>query len=96
MVKIIFIFNYKLELLYLYSKPHSNLDFILLNYFRGLINDTYKMDLILIYPPHLIALACIYVASMLKDKDNTSWFEQLRVDMNMVKFIINFVMNSLF
>ena len=52
--------------------------------FRGLINDSYKMDLILIYPPHLIALACIYVASMVKDKDNTAWFEQLRVDMNAV------------
>ncbi|KAK9055632.1 hypothetical protein SSX86_026717 [Deinandra increscens subsp. villosa] len=51
----------------------------------GLINDSYKTDLILMYPPHTIALACIYVASMLKDKDNTAWFEQLRVDMNMVE-----------
>ncbi|XAR58756.1 hypothetical protein NMG60_11014285 [Bertholletia excelsa] len=53
----------------------------------GLVNDTYKMDLILIHPPHLIALACIYVASVLKDKENTSWFEELRVDMNVVKNI---------
>ncbi|CAK9140908.1 unnamed protein product [Ilex paraguariensis] len=53
----------------------------------GLVNDTYKMDLILIHPPHLIALACIYVASVLKDKENTAWFEELRVDMNLVKII---------
>ncbi|PSR94946.1 Cyclin-C1-2 like [Actinidia chinensis var. chinensis] len=53
----------------------------------GLVNDTYKMDLILIHPPHLIALACIYVASVLKDKENTAWFEELRVDMNVVKNI---------
>lgn len=53
--------------------------------YRGLINDTYKMDLILIHPPHFIALACIYVASVLKDKENTAWFEELRVDMNVVK-----------
>lgn len=53
----------------------------------GLVNDTYKMDLILIHPPHLIALACIYVASVLKDKENTTWFEELRVDMNVVKNI---------
>ncbi|KVI12292.1 Cyclin C [Cynara cardunculus var. scolymus] len=52
---------------------------------QGLINDSYRMDLILIYPPHLIALACIYVVCMLKDKDNTAWFEQLRVDMNSVR-----------
>ncbi|KAL3725091.1 hypothetical protein ACJRO7_030150 [Eucalyptus globulus] len=30
----------------------------------GLVNDTYKMDLILVHPPHLIALACIYIASV--------------------------------
>ncbi|XP_047308286.1 cyclin-C1-1-like [Impatiens glandulifera] len=53
----------------------------------GLVNDTYKMDLILGHPPHLIALACIYVASVLKDKENTAWFEELRVDMNVVKNI---------
>lgn len=53
----------------------------------GLINDTYKMDLILIHPPHLITLACIYIASVLKDKETTAWFEELRVDMNVVKNI---------
>ena len=51
---------------------------------RGLVNDTYKMDLILMYPPYMIALACIYIASVLKDKDTTSWFEELHVDMNIV------------
>ncbi|XP_055831301.1 cyclin-C1-2-like isoform X1 [Solanum dulcamara] len=53
----------------------------------GLINDTYKTDLILIHPPHLITLACIYIASVLKDKETTAWFEELRVDMNVVKNI---------
>ncbi|TKY66179.1 Cyclin-C1-2 protein [Spatholobus suberectus] len=53
----------------------------------GLVNDTYKMDLILVHPPHLIALACIYIVSVLRDKDTTAWFEELRVDMNVVKNI---------
>ncbi|XP_019178493.1 PREDICTED: cyclin-C1-2-like [Ipomoea nil] len=53
----------------------------------GIVNDTYKMDLILIHPPHLIALACIYIASVLKEKETTSWFEELRADMNVVKNI---------
>ncbi|XP_040991697.1 cyclin-C1-2-like isoform X2 [Juglans microcarpa x Juglans regia] len=53
----------------------------------GLVNDTYKMDLILVHPPHLIALACIYIASVLREKDTTAWFEELRVDMNAVKNI---------
>ncbi|KAM7263132.1 hypothetical protein ACFE04_000815 [Oxalis oulophora] len=51
----------------------------------GLVNDTYKMDLILMHPPHLIALACIYIASVHRDKDITAWFEELRVDMNVVR-----------
>jgi len=53
----------------------------------GIVNDTYRMDLILIYPPYMIALACIYISSVLKDKDTTAWFEELRVDMNVVKNI---------
>ncbi|CAA3021188.1 cyclin-C1-2-like [Olea europaea subsp. europaea] len=53
----------------------------------GLVNDTYKMDLILLHPPHLITLACIYIASVLKDKENTAWFEELRVDMNVVSHL---------
>ncbi|PIA35905.1 hypothetical protein AQUCO_03400059v1 [Aquilegia coerulea] len=53
----------------------------------GLLNDTYKMDVILIYPPYMIALACIYIASVLKEKDTTAWFEELRADMNVVKNI---------
>ncbi|KAL8143870.1 hypothetical protein V2J09_016902 [Rumex salicifolius] len=53
----------------------------------GLLNDTYKMDLILIHPPHLIALACIFIASALKEKDTVTWFEDLHVDMNTMKTI---------
>ena len=53
---------------------------------RGIINDSYKMDLILIHPPHLIALACIFISSVIKDKENPSWFEELRADMNVVSY----------
>ncbi|WCJ37963.1 Cyclin family protein [Euphorbia peplus] len=53
----------------------------------GLVNDTYKMDLILMHPPHLVALACIYIGSVYREKDITTWFEELRVDMNVVKNI---------
>ncbi|XP_062174273.1 cyclin-C1-2-like [Alnus glutinosa] len=62
-------------------------DIIMTQITWGLVNDTYKMDLILVHPPHLIALACLYIASVLKEKDTTAWFEELRVDMNVVKNI---------
>ncbi|XP_019058733.1 PREDICTED: cyclin-C1-2-like isoform X7 [Tarenaya hassleriana] len=53
----------------------------------GLVNDTYRMDLILVHPPYLIALACVYIASVYKEKDIRSWLEELCVDMNVVKNI---------
>ncbi|KAF2598423.1 hypothetical protein F2Q68_00012008 [Brassica cretica] len=53
----------------------------------GIVNDTYKMDLILVHPPYRIALACIYIASVHTQKDITAWFEDLHEDMNLVKNI---------
>ncbi|KFK31301.1 hypothetical protein AALP_AA6G094600 [Arabis alpina] len=50
----------------------------------GICNDTYKMDLILVHPPYRIALACIYIASVHREKDITAWFENLDEDMNLV------------
>jgi cyclin C len=55
------------------------------------VNDTYRTDLILIYPPFMIALACIYIASVIKEKDTRLWFEELRVDMNVVYILPDFL-----
>ncbi|KAJ3328141.1 hypothetical protein HDU76_010519 [Blyttiomyces sp. JEL0837] len=51
-----------------------------------IVNDCYKCDLPLLYPPHMIALAAIYLASALnaeaaKGADFTSWFASLNVEM---------------
>lgn len=53
----------------------------------SLVNDLYRTDLILMYPPFMIALACIFVASAFQEKDTLAWFEELRVDMHVVKSI---------
>ncbi|XP_010552038.1 PREDICTED: cyclin-C1-1 [Tarenaya hassleriana] len=53
----------------------------------GILNDTYKMDLILVHSPYRIALACMFIASVYKDRDITAWFEDLHEDMNSVKNI---------
>ena len=58
--------------------------FLTVVFCRGIINDTYKMDLILVHSPHLITLACIFIASVQHDKEITAWFEELHVDMNVV------------
>lgn len=53
----------------------------------SLVNDTYKTDLVLMYPPHMIALSCIFLASILKERDTISWFEGLRIDLSVLKNI---------
>lgn len=53
----------------------------------SLVNDLYRTDLILMHPPFMIALACIYIASVFQDRDTLAWFEELRVDMNVIKSI---------
>lgn len=53
----------------------------------SLVNDTYKTDLVLMYPPHMIALSCIFLACIHKERDTISWFEELRIDLNMLKNI---------
>ncbi|KYQ90358.1 putative C-type cyclin [Tieghemostelium lacteum] len=49
----------------------------------GIVNDSYRTDVSLIYPPFIIALGCIYLSSfiILKKKDLKQWFSELNVDM---------------
>lgn len=53
----------------------------------SLVNDLYKTDLILMHPPSMIALACIYITSVLQERDTLAWFEELRADMSVIKTI---------
>lgn len=47
----------------------------------NMINDTYCTDLSLLYPPYVIALACIYLAAFVNGVDMRAWFVELDVDM---------------
>jgi len=49
------------------------------------VNDSYHTNVSLLYPPHIIALACIYLAGFYKRKDDTSkWFSNLNVEMKLI------------
>ena len=60
--------------------------------YRALVNE-YKIYLIIINPPFMIALASTYIASALKYKDTISLFEKVHVDVNIV--FIEFLSNHL-
>ena len=54
------------------------------------MNDTYRTDLCLLYPPFMIALACLHVACVVQQKDARQWFAELSVDMEKVLFFVLF------
>ncbi|CAO3675541.1 unnamed protein product [Rhizopus stolonifer] len=63
-----------------------------LQYAWFIINDSYRTDVCLLYPPHLIALSAIYLTVVLNHTDSTlneskdmkQWFAGLNVDMNSI------------
>ena len=61
---------------------------ILLSLAWRIVNDTYRTDLCLLYPPFMIALACLHVACVVQQKDARQWFAELSVDMEKVIFRI--------
>ena len=52
----------------------------LLQHSWWLVNDLYYTDLILLYPPYLLACACAYVACHLLAVDYKPWLKQLQVN----------------
>ena len=55
---------------------------------RRIINDSLRTDVALLYPPYLIALAAMYMACSMQQKDAKQWFAELSVDMDKVGHII--------
>ena len=43
-------------------------------------NDSYRTDVCLLYPPYIIALACISMAAIFADLDISLWFNKLNVN----------------
>lgn len=48
------------------------------------LNDAYRTDLPLMYPPHLIAIGCVYLASVICSRDISTWLATLNADDNLV------------
>jgi len=56
----------------------------LLNLAWTVVNDTYRTDIPLLYPPHLIAIACLHLACATQSKDFKQWFAELNVDLDKI------------
>ncbi|KAF0304084.1 Cyclin-C [Amphibalanus amphitrite] len=49
-----------------------------------LINDSLRTEVCLLYPPYMIALACLHMACVILNKDNKQWFAELHVNLEKV------------
>ncbi|XP_039253475.1 cyclin-C-like [Styela clava] len=51
-----------------------------------IVNDTYRTDVILLYPPFQIALACLHIACVIQSQLEVArqWFADLNVDMEKI------------
>eukprot|EP00736_Rhodelphis_marinus_P005682 Rmarinus@m.20028 len=58
-----------------------------------LINDSYRTDLSLMYPPYLIAIACLYLAGGVHKRNMDQWLSQLRVDPEEVQAIVQEILS---
>uniref|UniRef100_A0A2K6SN88 Cyclin-C n=1 Tax=Saimiri boliviensis boliviensis TaxID=39432 RepID=A0A2K6SN88_SAIBB len=57
-----------------------------------IVNDAYRMDLCLLYPPLMIALACLHIACVVQQKDARQWFAELYVDIEKILKIIRVIL----
>lgn len=58
------------------------------------INDTYRTDIPLLYPPHQIAIACLHMACVITQTDSTKqWFASLNIDFEKILEITRHVKN---
>lgn len=48
------------------------------------LNDVYRTDAPIIHAPHVLALGCLYLASVICSRDITAWLEGVDVDTNQV------------
>lgn len=53
-----------------------------------LINDSYFTDLLMIHPPYLVTLACIYLGAFCDGVDLKDWFCELNEDMKLVNIFL--------
>ena len=62
--------------------------------YRNVVNDSFRTDVCLLYPPHQIALACLHIACVINQKDsNKQWFAELHTDLDKVLEVTKYIMN---
>eukprot|EP00798_Chlamydomonas_sp_ICE-L_P005639 gene5639-8961_t len=59
----------------------------------ALVNDSYRTDVAIMYPPHLVAIASVHLAASICKKDIVLWMARLNVDLEEVHVIVMELIN---
>lgn len=57
------------------------------------LNDVYRTDAPLVYAPHVLALGCLYLASVICSRDITAWLEGVDADINQIYAVCSELIN---
>ena len=60
-----------------------------------IVNDSYRTDVVLLYAPFQVALACLHMACVMHNQENAAkgWFADLNVDMDKIIEITKVILN---
>ena len=58
-----------------------------------IVNDTYRSDICMLYPPYLLALVAIHMAAVVHKKDVKAWFAELSIDMSKIIEITTLILD---
>lgn len=56
-----------------------------------ILNDSYRTDACLRYPPYLIAVACIFMAASVQERNIQEWLTKLNVDLHEVADVVQYI-----
>eukprot|EP00180_Rhodochaete_pulchella_P003626 Plantae.Rhodophyta-Rhodochaete_pulchella.ctg6379.p2 GENE.Plantae.Rhodophyta-Rhodochaete_pulchella.ctg6379~~Plantae.Rhodophyta-Rhodochaete_pulchella.ctg6379.p2 ORF type:complete len:292 (-),score=32.07 Plantae.Rhodophyta-Rhodochaete_pulchella.ctg6379:2066-2941(-) len=59
----------------------------------AILNDSYRTDICLLYPPYIIAVACIFMAASILERNPLPWLQALGVDVTDVISVVNVISN---
>lgn len=71
----------------------QGLEEVLLPLAWRIVNDSFRTDVCLLFPPFQIALAALHMASVILGKDLRSWFAELSVDMDKIQEITRYLIS---
>lgn len=70
---------------YVHDLCNSTDDAQLLQVAWRIVNDTYRTDIPLLYPPYMIALTALHMACVINQKESAkNWFAELAIDMEKI------------